>query len=264
MKRRWDWLAVAIGVGATALAAYLAVRGVAPPAGETAPGGTAWLIGLGGLLVALWLLYAHTRSGSADDPVPWSNSGPIVDGTPEAVPQRHPLAGTALVAALQDAGVAARETRDVEDGLAVVRPLLRRVYAEAAVAGAQERETVEAALDAGTWTDDEVAAAVCSATVDLPTRSRRQRLLDWLYPGRATNRLTVRAVSAIDEAADEVLPAVIGSDAPRQVPTYAASLAVRDRGADGRLTRTPPVAESDGEENPDSSAEGPEAEVSDA
>jgi hypothetical protein len=264
VKRRWEWLAVGIGIGAMALAAYLAVRGVAPAAGETAPGGAAWLIGLGGLLVALWLLYAHTRSGSTDDPVPWSDAGPIIDGTPEAVPQRHPLTGTALVAALQDAGVAARESRDVEDGLVVVRPLLRRVYAEAAVAGGQDREAVEAALDAGTWTDDRVAAAVCSAAVDLPTRSRRQRLLDWLYPGRATNRLTVRAVSAIDAAADEVLPAVIGSDTPRQVPTYAASLAVQDRGADGRLTRAPPVAETDGDETPDSAAEGPDAEVSDA
>jgi hypothetical protein len=239
---------IGLGVAATAIAGYLAFRGVGAAPVDTGPGAVAWLVGIGGLLVALWLLYAHTRSPSETDPVPWSDAGPIVHDTPEAAPQRHPMSGSTLTRSLRDAAVGARENRDPEAGLSVVRPLLRETYREAAVVGGQDREAVEAALDEGSWTADGVAAAACSETVDLPTRSLKQRVLDWLYPGRAAIRMTVRAVGAVDDAASEALPPVIGSDAPRQVPAYEASLAPRTLGADGRLDQDPPFldeAESD-------------------
>lgn len=253
MRRRLRTLAVLLGVVATGVGLVLAIRRFEPTTPGAGPGTLVWLVGLGGLAAAAWLLYDHTRTRSRTDPVPWSDAGPIVRDAPEAVPQERPLSGGDLAAALVEAGVAARRHREIEHGVAVVRPLLREAYVEAAVAGGADRAAATADLDGGTWTDDPVAASVCSASVDPPPRSLRRRVRDWLYPGRAVTRRTVRAVSAVTDAADDLLPAVIGSDEPRRIQTYEPSLAVRDVGGDGRVraaTRRQTAGRGDTDDDP--------------
>jgi len=233
MRDQERWGLVALGLLATAGGVVLAIREFEPTTPGSDPGTLVSLVGVGGLAAAAWLVY--DRSRSRRDPVPWSNAGPIVRSDPEDAPRRYPLSGSRLAGILVDARAAARDRREVEDGLAVVRPLLRTAYCEAAVAGGQDRSAATEALDAGTWTDDRVAASVLSPHVDPPTRSLRRRFRDWLYPGRAVTRRTVRAVSAVATAGDAAIAPVIGSDAPRRAETYEPSLAVRDVGGDGRV-----------------------------
>lgn len=256
------WLAVAVGLTATAVGLYLAVRRFEPATPGTEPGTAVWLVGLAAVAAAAWLVFDRSRT-AADGSVPWSDAGPIVDGTPEAAPLTDPLSGGDLAARLRDAGATARERRRIEPGVAVVRPTLRETYLDAMAAAGQDRTAARDALDRGAWTDDRVAAAVLSTAVDPPARSIRQRLVDWLYPGRAVTRRTVRAVSAVGAAADEALPPVVGSDAPRQFPTHDPSLAVQHVGADdavrapaGDRSRPVRVAEDDGGDRTGESEEG--------
>lgn len=228
-------LPVLAGLAATIAALAIAVAVPSPASSDAGPDGLVWLVALGALAVAAWLAYDVVRSRDSADAVPWSGAGPIVDEDPESTPTDEPLSGGGLVTALAQASEIARHDRDLEAGVDVVRPRLREAYADAAVRGGVDRAVVEERIETGAWTDDGVAAATLAAGIDPPRRSWRRRLGDWLFPARAVQRRTRRAVAAIAAAADEVLPPVVGSDAPRTVPVHAPDLGAIPRGPDGRL-----------------------------
>lgn len=190
---------------------------------------------LGALVVALWKV-----RGALDDPddaaaVPWAPGEPFASPSPEVAESDHPLSSVALTRVVESAGERAREDGDVETGLGAVRRPLRRALLEALVAGGREEVAVEAALAAGSWTDDPVAASVLEASIDPPGESLRRRFEAWLFPERVVRRRARRAVDAVGAAADEALPAVPGQTAPREVPVVQPTLAELQRGVDGRL-----------------------------
>jgi hypothetical protein len=110
-----------------------------------------------------------------------------------------------------------------------------RSLEDALVAGGADRMAARESIRRGTWTDDPVAAAVCSSTVSMPERSIRARLAGWLYPERELRRRVRRAVAAVDAAADEALPRVPGQDAPRRVRIVRPRLETLQRDVDGSL-----------------------------
>lgn len=236
------------GVGGLAVFAALAVAlvGADLPAAdvERAVQVAAVLAVLAGLY-HLWRL-AGGASGYAL--APWSVGGGIVAGRPEETPSAHPLSGERLAGTLEEAERVAHSDRRVEDGLAVVRPVLRETLLTALVQGGQDREAAETALAAGTWTDDSVAAATLDRRVGDPERSVRRRVRAWLFPARELRARVRRAVGAIAETAGGTLPAVVGQRAPRTNPVVQPRLERLRRGVDGRLD---PAA------NPDSLARGP-------
>lgn len=234
-RRRLLGLAIA-GVAATVGGVLLAVGGVTPTQPNADPGWVAWLVAMLGLFVGAWLLVSGTNTGSDAHTLPWSPTDPIVEGRPEATPDRQRLTGDELVAVLREAGAVARDSRDVDAGVAHVRPLLRDLYHDLR---ARDRGTEDptAALEAGTWTADRVAAAVLSAEVDPPPRPLGRRVRDWLYPGRAVTRRVRRAVDELVDLADETVPPVVGQAAPRQIPVHEPSLAARTVGVDGEAPR---------------------------
>lgn len=224
MNPRYVRVVVVAGVAATVGGLLIAVTG--PGADATGePGGLVRLLAIGGLLAGAYLLYDVTRSRTTDEPVPWSDAGPIVETPPEAYPDSPPLTGWQFAKTLSTATETARQQRQIEAGIAVVRVPLRETYLEAMEAGSVDRATAERELAAGTWTDDAHAAAVLSAEVPLPSRPPRQRIADWLFPGRAVRRLTRRAVDAVAREGADRIPPVVGQDAPRNVPVYRPSLA---------------------------------------
>lgn len=224
------WLALLAGLGATAAGLVLAVGDSRPAPPDAGPDGLVWLIALGGIGAAAWLVRDLARSRSDDDPVPWSDAGPIVDGVPESAPTDDPLSGGRLATTLARASEVARHRRDEEPGIDVVRPLLREAYLVAAVQGGADRTAAERSLASGSWTDDDVAAATLAPSIDRPRRSVRRRLADWLFPARAVRRRTRRSIAAVAAAADETVPPVVGADAPRTVPVHAPDLASISRG----------------------------------
>lgn len=228
MRRRLLLALVVGGLAATAAGLLLAVVGVEPTTPDADPGWFAWLVALGGLGVAAWLLLDRSPAATGDRALPWSARDPIVQERPEATPGRDRLAGGELVEALRDGAGLARDQRDVEAGVAVVRPLLRETYLDVTVRDGTADG--EAALDAGTWTDDPVAAWVLSGEQPRPRRSFDRRLRDWLYPGRAVARQVRRAVDELAAVADDAVPPVVGQSAPRQVPVHEPSLAARSVG----------------------------------
>lgn len=235
-RRRLLGLALA-GVCATGAGVLLAVYGVEPAAPDADPGWFAWLIALIGLAIGAWLLFTGTGSGDDSElSLPWSPAESIVDGRPEATPDRHELTGGELVEAIYDAGAVARDERDVDAGVAIIRPLLRETYRDLRTRDRSE-EDFEDALDAGTWTDDRVAAAVLAPDVEPPDQSFGQRVRDWLYPGRAVTWRVRRTVDELAALADETVPPVVGQSAPRQVPVHEPSLAARTVGPEGEFPR---------------------------
>lgn len=231
----WTGLPVLAGLAAILAALVIALGEPRAVPTDAGPDTLVWLVALGGFAAAAWLVYDIVRSRDTADAVPWSDAGPIVDEDPESTPTDEPLSGGGLVTALAQASEIARHDRDLEAGVDVVRPRLREAYADAAVRGGVDRAVVEERIETGAWTDDGVAAATLAAEIDPPRRSWRRRLGDWLFPARAVQRRTRRAVAAIAAAADEVLPPVVGSNAPRTVPVHAPDLGAIPRGPDGRL-----------------------------
>lgn len=248
MSRLRDRVLVVAGVVATAGGLWIAATW--PDASASAePGGLVKTLAVVGLLVAAYVLYDVARSGPSEDPVPWSDAGPIVEDRPEAHPPSPALAGRQFAETISAASETARDERRILSGIAVVREPLREAYLEAMDAAGVDRETAERDLAEGTWTDDVIAAAVLSAHVPLPPRPLRRRIADWLFPGRAVRRMTRRGVDAVAEAGDDRIPPVVGQDAPRNVPVYRPSLASLRRGPGGELVvpgesqREPPDAE---------------------
>lgn len=234
-RRRFAGLIVA-GVSATAAGIMLAVVGVTPTEPGTDPGWFPWLVTLVGLVAGAWLLLTSPGSGSGEQALPWSPSDPIVEGRPEATPGRQRLTGGELVEALREAGAVARDRRDVDEGVAAVRPVLRDLYRELRERDRRVDDPV-GELDAGTWTDDPVAASVLSGEVSPPPESLGRRLRDWLYPGRAVARRVRRAVDELAALGDDAVPPVVGQSAPRQVPVHEPSLAARTVDVGGEFPR---------------------------
>jgi len=199
-------------------------------------------VGLAGGLVVLWMLWTDAGAApAADDPVAWADVGPLTEQSPERTPSEYPLSTRSLSATLEQASQRARSERHPDAGLAVVRGQLRETLVAALVAGGTEREAAIAAIEAGTWTDDPVAAGALSEAY-WPSEPLRQRLRNWLFPGEEVRRRTRRAVAEIATVGDDEIPAVVGHDAPRRVPVRPPTLAEQERGADGELQPAAPAA----------------------
>lgn len=257
MNRTLVRAAVVAGLAATVGGLVVAVTGMDLVGGAADSERLLQLLAIGGVLATAYLLYDATRSRSADDPAPWSDAGPIVETRPEAHPESEPLSGRHFEELLSTAVDTARQQRRIESGLEVVRAPVRETYLLAMEAGGVDRSAAERDLETGTWTDDPVAAAVLSPEVSLPSRGLRRRIVDWLFPGQAVHRMVHRTVDAVASAADDRIPAVVGQDAPRNVPVYQPSLASIQQGPGGEV-RTPgqspesAAAESDAtEQSPD-------------
>jgi hypothetical protein len=212
---------VAAGVIALTAGSALAVFLPGLPAGSV----PLTLAGLAGVGLVLYRLLAGGDGAAAP---PWTDAGALVDEAPERTPERPPLAGTELDEAVADGVAAARETRRVADGLDHVRPVLRRVLRTA---------VDEAAIAAGAWTDDAVAASVLADGIDPPRRGFRERLRAWLRPGRVVRARSRRAAEAVAETAARRLPPVVGQDAPRTVPELRPRVETLSRGPTGERGR---------------------------
>ena len=245
MNRRLVALGVVVAAAGVAVLVGVGTALGSAPAPETAAPGLAGAVGLVVGVVALLVRVVRGRGDPGPDaePAPWTEGGRLVDRPPEESPDDVAVSGTETAETLAEATRAARSAGDVQAGVETVRPPLRQALGSALVAGGREPERVERALANGTWTDDDLAAAVLDEAVDPPKRSVRERLRDWLVPERAMRERTRRAVAAVDEAASEALPAVVGEDAPRTVPVAAPTLEDLQRTADGRLQRAEAVGD---------------------
>jgi len=189
-----------------------------------------------GIVVALWKVLGPV--GEDDQSVaapPWSDDGALFDRAPERTPGDDLLSGESFAAVVEEAAAAARSERRVEAGFETVRPVLRRTLVDVLALGPDDRSTIEQRLEAGTWTDDRVAAAVLDPAVPRPERPFRVRLEAWLFPERVVRRRLQRAVQAVAETGDDVVPDVPGQNAPRNVPILQPTLESLRRGVDGRV-----------------------------
>ena len=192
---------------------------------------------VGGLVGAIVKIYGSVDASADGSPaVAWAEAASLAPSRPEDAGTDHDLSGASFASAVETAAARAGEM-GVDEGVDVARPHLRETLVAALVAGGRERAAVEAAMEDGTWTDDDLAASVLSPAVDPPTRSLRHRAWAWLYPERAVRRRVRRATDAVAAAADEALPTVPGESAARTVPVVRPTLSDLQRGVDGRLQR---------------------------
>ncbi len=185
------------------------------------------------LLVLVAIGWALWRIGKSEPTE--SARGPILSPPPERTPEDTALSGRALADTMTGAGDRARAERSIAAGVDIVRPVLSGALEDALVAGGADRAAARQSIRRGTWTDDSVAASVCSASISMPDRSLRARLLGWLYPERELRRRVRRAVAAVDESASATLPRVPGQDAPRRVRIVRPRLETLQRDVDGSL-----------------------------
>jgi len=221
-------LLLGVGVGVGLLSGP--VTGTGPPLWLGVP------LGLLVLGLSLWKLLS-TPSGDAVSASPWSEGGAIVADPPESTPETDPISGTELADVIETAAREARNADTVDAGLETVRAPLREALVDALQQGGWERDRVEAALSAGSWTDDPVAASVLDEDVLPPERSLRRRVWAWLFPAKAVRHRTARAVGAVATAAEAALPPVVGQHAPRPVPVVEPTLDDLRRASDGSLRR---------------------------
>lgn len=189
------------------------------------------------LVLGPWKIRGALDAATDAPAVPWASDDSFANPAPERSDRNPPLSSDALAAVIEEAGVTARRSGTVADGLAVVRPALREALLEALEQGGRSRRDAEAALATGAWTDDRVAASVLEESVRPPARSLRERVRAWLFPERIVRRRSQRAMGAVAEAGEEALPTVPGQTAPRTVPVLRPRLEDLERGADGRLQR---------------------------
>lgn len=228
-------IAVAL-VGVAFVATGIAIAVATQPTRSEGTTGGMILLALLAVVVGLWKIRGTLDSSANGPPAPWAEEG-FATPAPERTDRKPPLSSDGLTRVVDAAGRTARESETVDEGLAVVRPVLRTALRDALVQGGESRSAAEAAIDDGRWTDDQVAASVLSAGVEPPTRSIRERLRAWLFPERVIRRRTGRAMRAVAEAANEALPAVPGQAAPRSVPVLQPRLEELRRGASGELQR---------------------------
>lgn len=229
-------VAAIVGLSLVSGAVFLAVTGASEPTLGT-PAETILVVAvLAAVVTAVWKVKGALADPEADEPaVPWSPEEPFASPPPELAESEYPLSSAGLSRIIESAGECAREEGTVEAGIEAVRPSLRTALIEALVAGGRTEEEIEAALEAGNWTDDSVAASVLDASVDPPQRSLWKRIEAWLFPERVLRRRTRRAMDAIARVTEEALPTVPGQTAPRSVPVVRPRLETLQRGVDGRL-----------------------------
>lgn len=237
MSRFRRALVAFVGLAVVGIGVVVALAGSA--AGAT-PLLASILIGAA-VLVGLALAVRNVRGtldASADAlPVPWTDDDAYATPAPERSRRDDRLSSERFATVVRRAGEAAREEGTVADGIAVLRPPLRRALGEALVQGGRTEDAAKRALADGTWTDDPVAASVLEESIAPPRRSIRERIVAWLFPERVVRERARRATAAVAEAADEALPPVPGRAAPRTVPVVQPRLEELRRGADGRLQR---------------------------
>ena len=218
-------LVVAAGLAVVGAAgAWALVAGATVP--ETLGQVAAALVGL----IAVGAALARVWGAPGDDPT----TTPVVESAPERAPDDRPLAGRAFAEQVRAARERAR-SNDTAAGVETVRPTLRATVVAVRTRAGDDAAAVEHVLDAGTWTDDPVAAAALSPDLAPPERTLRRRLADWLRPDRAAGRQIRRATDAVARVADERLPPVPGADAPRPAPVAHPSLDALRRSVDGSL-----------------------------
>ena len=222
-------IGTALVVGAAGYVGLVATSSAGLPAIDR------WVAVLAAILVGLGATAWRLRVGRGWARDAADGGGVAPPDRPERSTVEAPVAGRGLAALIQRAGRAAREGETVDDGIEVVRPALREALGAALVQGGASVASTRAALDDGSWTDDRVAAAVLSGSVDPPARPFRRRLWAWLYPERAVRRRVDRAVQAVAEAADDALPAVPGQTAPRTIPVTWPSVDRLGEGVDAPL-----------------------------
>lgn len=229
-------LLLTAGIGTLVVVAALAFGVVDTPSSTETPAALAALVGLLVVGLSLWKL-VRTPDDDAVAPPPWSEAGALVADAPESTPETDRISGTALAEYIEAAAAEARQEGAIEPGVAAIREPLREALVAALRQGGWDRERIEGALNAGTWTDDPVAAAVLDESVPPPERSLRRRIWRWLFPEKAVRHRTARAVGAIARATDEAVPPVVGQHAPRPVPIAEPTVDDLRRAADGSLRR---------------------------
>lgn len=227
-----------VGIGALLIVVSVAVLALAGESGGTGVQVLVALLALFGTLAALWRL--TDSPGAGDSSVvapPWTDDDALFERPPERTRDDDVLSGESFAAILAEAGEAARDDRSLEAGFERVRPVLRRGLADALSLRAGGRDEAEQAIEAGTWTDDPVAAAVLEPTCSSPARSLRGRIEAWLFPERVVRRRLQRTIQAIAEAGETAVPNVPGQNAPRSVPVLQPAVEDLQRGVDGRVQR---------------------------
>jgi hypothetical protein len=206
-------------LGAGGLLAVAVLTGAVPSNTTGADATSRTIVTSVAVMLAFWILViaavALRRSPSGALP---AGGAPLFEHAIERVPDDITITGTTVAAAINEAGQEARAAGTVEDGIAAVRPGLRATLRAVLVAGGDTRETATERIDSGAWTDDGVAAAVCSESCTLPTQPFRERCRAWLFPERVARERVRAAVTAIAAAGDAQLPTIPGQDAPRNVP----------------------------------------------
>lgn len=218
--------------GAVALffAVVAAVLG-AGSAGGTGTRAVIVIVGLYGALVLLYLLFSGRKTDDAG--ASWTEVGPLTEHAPERTPSTYPLVGTTNLD-VEGACRRARNERDIEAGLQVVRPVLRQYLVDGLVAGGHDRERAETVVRDGSWTDDAVARAVLSEERE-PDLSAREQLREWLFPGKVVRSWTRQSVARIAEAVEDSVPTVVGQQAPRRIPVRPPTLEEQRRSATGDI-----------------------------
>lgn len=247
--RRTLWLLVGT---ALVLAAVVGLfTGSFEVLGGSSADGPLLLVVLAGFVIAVWRL-AREDAGTADRTA--QPADPVVAVTPEEAATDDALSGCGLSWLLEEAGEVAREDRTVTAGIEWLRPTLRATLLDALVHEYGDREAAAVAVDEGTWTDDPVAAAVCSDAVPGPSLSFRERVSAWLFPERVLRERVRVTVDEIARAADDALSAVPGERAPRTIPVVTPTVDDLQRTVDGRLDLAAGVAadgrDADGTDTP--------------
>ncbi|WP_372479109.1 hypothetical protein ACAH01_10240 [Halomicrobium sp. HM KBTZ05] len=245
-----------VGGGVVSILLGLVALAVGVPAtAETIVASAVALLAIFGVGVSLWKLLASPDGDGPALPPPWTDDGALFDRAPERSRGEDALSGESFGAVLADAGQTARSDGTVEAGYDTVRPVLRRALVDALVIREGDRAAVEASLAAGSWTDNQIGAAVLDPGVDPPPRSLRARIEAWLFPERVVRRHLQIAVQAVAEAADDAVPTVPGQNAPRSVPVSQPRLEDLQRGVDGTVQRAvDPLATARGPRPPGSEA----------
>lgn len=231
-------LAITIVVAGLILLSSVGLGLIADPEPvDDSPGLLGGLAVTAGIAIGAWKLLRQPSDDDLSRP-PWGYEGAIVSDRPEASSRDATLSGTSLTDQVDMATEAGRESETVEAGIETIRPVLRAALSDALVQSGQDRSTVEANLETGTWTDDPVAAAVIDEAVPPPTQSLRRRLWAWLFPEKAIRYRIARTVSAIEHTTDSAFPGVVGERAPRPVPIAKPTISDLRRVADGSLQQS--------------------------
>jgi hypothetical protein len=215
-------LSLAVGVGLFVLGAtavVTVVTGVVPASltegDDTLAIGARVLAVLVAIVVFLFGVVALRQSTDSGLP---AGGEPLFERDLERVPRSITVTGVDVAEVVATAGQQARQADTVADGLVAVRPTLQATLRAVLTAGGDTQATAKRRIDSGTWTDDPVAAAVCSGACEPPVYPLRERLRAWLFPERVARERVRTAVTEIAATGERSLPHVPGQNAPRNIP----------------------------------------------